>query len=232
MTSCLSVRNWEQFQHYRDRDPLWIKVYGRLLDDADFLALPEAAQAQLVKLWLLASRCRNQIRDDATFLGHALHTRKLYIDLLITRGFVERVASNVLAKPEQVASPHARPRTRGETETETETEQSSSATGARDVRDLFLVAMPDAKRLGWSATLAGWEQGQGTPGGKAIDPAHIDAGLAEYLANETAPTFAPRHVIRYVEGVAKRLPHEPAPRRRETGSFLDLIKAEGSDAVA
>lgn len=89
----LHIRNWEAFQHYRDRDPTWIKVYNRLLDDADFLALPEAAQAQLVKLWLLASRCKNQIREDNRYLTHALHTSKLYISVLIKAGFLYQSAS-------------------------------------------------------------------------------------------------------------------------------------------
>lgn len=122
-TVVLAVKNWEEFQHYRDRDPVWIKLYGRLLDDAEFLALAEPAQAQLVKLWLVASRCRNQIRDDARFLKHCLHTNRLYVDDLVAAGFLERVASTPLAKPEQAASPHARPRARGEAEGETEAEK-------------------------------------------------------------------------------------------------------------
>lgn len=104
MANVLRVKKWEDFQHYRDRDPVWIKLYGRLLDDADFLALPEAAQGQLVKLWLVASRCRNQIRDDPTFLRFAMHTKRLYVDELVAGGFLERVASETLAEPEQNAS--------------------------------------------------------------------------------------------------------------------------------
>lgn len=94
----LAVRNWDEFQHYRDRDPLWIKIYGRLLDDAEFLALPEAAQAQLVKLWLLASRCKNRIHDNRSFLRHALHTNRLYINELLAARFIERVDATAPAE--------------------------------------------------------------------------------------------------------------------------------------
>jgi hypothetical protein len=57
----LRVKKWDEHQHYTDRDPPWIKVYNRLLDDYDFLSLAESAQSHLVKLWLLASRTDNKI---------------------------------------------------------------------------------------------------------------------------------------------------------------------------
>lgn len=229
----LRIRNWSDFQHYKDRDPTWIKVYGRLLDDADFLGLPEAAQAQLVKLWLLASRSKNRIRDDATFLKHALHTSKLYMEVLIARGFVERCAITAGAKPEHVASevvqnasPHARPRARGETETETETETTSSTTA----RETFMGQLQPKQRTGWLALLNGWTEGMGTPGGKAYTAEQVDAGLAEYLANEPDPTFAPRHVVRYVEQAANRKANEPAPKPRrahgDTGFLASVIAEE------
>jgi hypothetical protein len=224
-TTVLRVRNWDAFQHYKDRDPTWIKVYGRLLDDAEFLGLPEAAQAQLVKLWLLASRSKNQIRDDATFLRYALHTSKPYTELLVAHGFLERCSINSVPEPEQVSremvqksSPHARPRARGETETETETETTSSS-----AREIFLSGIPAPKRQGWHQLLIGWEAGLGTPGGKVFAPEQIDAGLAEYLANEADRTYAPRHVVRYVEQAANRPANEPAMARTGAGvSFLDL----------
>ena len=35
------VTNWDQYQHYKDRDPTWIKLYARLLDDYEFATLPD-----------------------------------------------------------------------------------------------------------------------------------------------------------------------------------------------
>lgn len=234
--TALSVRNWQQFQHYKDRDPLWIKVYSRLLDDADFLSLPEAAQAQLIKLWLLASRCGNSIRDDSRFLKHALHTKRLYIEELLTAGFLLRITSDAVAQPASTplaprypnASPHARPRARGEEEAEEETELETEQTSSSSARGLFLESIQAEKRGGWVATLAGWEQGQGTPGGKAYGPDQIDAGLAEYLATEAAPNFSPRHVVRFVEQSARAPMGKRAPRRGD--SFLDLIPAAEAQA--
>jgi hypothetical protein len=106
--SVLRVKKWAEFQHYRDRAPTWIKLYNRLLDDYAFIQLPEAAQAQLVKLWLLASRNDNQIPDDPAFISRAIHSgSRLHVDTLITAGFLERVepdAPATTADPEPIAS--------------------------------------------------------------------------------------------------------------------------------
>lgn len=123
----LRVRNWERFQHYRDRKPPWVKFYLDCLDDYEILSLPEAAQAQLFKLWLLAGRLDNELPGDEKWLAKAIHAgSRSYIPLLIERGFLERSASRVasrpLAKSERVAIPRARPRGRGEAETEKEAE--------------------------------------------------------------------------------------------------------------
>jgi hypothetical protein len=51
----LRPKNWERFQHYKQRCPPWIKVYRTLLDDRDFMCLPVASKALAMMLWLLAS---------------------------------------------------------------------------------------------------------------------------------------------------------------------------------
>lgn len=51
----LRPKNWDKFQHYKQRCPPWIKVYRTLLDDRDFMCLPVASKALAMMLWLLAS---------------------------------------------------------------------------------------------------------------------------------------------------------------------------------
>ena len=43
------VKNFEKFQHYRDRAPIWIKLYGYLLEDYEFNLLPDVAAAAAQK---------------------------------------------------------------------------------------------------------------------------------------------------------------------------------------
>ena len=46
-------KNWHSFQHYKDRDPTWIKLHKKLLDDYEFQSLPLASRALAPMLWLL-----------------------------------------------------------------------------------------------------------------------------------------------------------------------------------
>jgi hypothetical protein len=51
----LTPKNWDTFQHYKDRAPAWIKLHRGLLDDYEFSRLPLASRALAPLLWLLAS---------------------------------------------------------------------------------------------------------------------------------------------------------------------------------
>lgn len=57
----LSVKNFEKYQHYKKRRPPWIKFYRELLDDYEFLQLPDAAKWQYCGLLLLASIHGNRV---------------------------------------------------------------------------------------------------------------------------------------------------------------------------
>ena len=82
----LSVKNWDDFQHYRDREPKWIKVYRSLLMDYKYDQLTDAEFGILVKIWLLASQMENKIPNDGSWIKNKLglvHKPNLnkYIDL-------------------------------------------------------------------------------------------------------------------------------------------------------
>ena len=51
----ITPKNWNEFQHYKDRSPAWIKLHRGLLDNFDFHRLPVASRALAPMLWLLAS---------------------------------------------------------------------------------------------------------------------------------------------------------------------------------
>ena len=51
----LIPKNWDTFQHYKDRSPAWIKLHRSMLDDYEFSCLPVASRALAPLLWLLAS---------------------------------------------------------------------------------------------------------------------------------------------------------------------------------
>lgn len=105
----LEIKDWRLHQHYGKRRPPWIKLYTRLLDDSAFMALPEPAQAQLVKLWVLAASMGHPLTNDPRLIAGKIGSpKRFYLPELIAADFVRpcyQDASKVLAKDEQNARP-------------------------------------------------------------------------------------------------------------------------------
>ena len=109
--------NWETFQHYKDRNPPWIKVYNTLLEDPAFAALPDASKGHVIGIWLLASRLENKIPADAKFIGNRINALSAVdLNLLYLMGFIEPLAERLQPASNLLAT--------CATETERETEQS------------------------------------------------------------------------------------------------------------
>lgn len=49
------VKDWNKFQHFKDRKPPWIKLYRDILDDMEWHELDPVAAKALVAIWLIAS---------------------------------------------------------------------------------------------------------------------------------------------------------------------------------
>lgn len=121
----LRVKNWTEFQHYKDRNPPWIKLHRALLDDYEFARLHDASKAHLLLIWLFASQHDGAVPDDTKFLQKKLGLDKEPdLQLLVSRGFLipEQVAST---SAEQDASAALR-----ESYQASETYQASEAEGA------------------------------------------------------------------------------------------------------
>jgi hypothetical protein len=96
----LSVNHFERLKHYSDRSIAWIKLYTSLLDNYEFIKLPDATRAHLISLWILAARLNNRIPLDEVYIANAIHARsKLNLQLLIEAGFCSIVdaRSSVIA---------------------------------------------------------------------------------------------------------------------------------------
>lgn len=92
----LKVRNFEKYQHYRHRAPIWIKLYRSLLRDYQFQQLPDAARSHLMMIWLLASELDNQIENDPEWVRRQIGaTEPVDLQLLIGAGFLVDLDSAV-----------------------------------------------------------------------------------------------------------------------------------------
>lgn len=99
-----SVKNYDKFQHYKDRTPPWIKLYNCLLEDYEFSCLQDASKLHLIMIWLLASRMDNKIPLDPEWLKVKLALdKKPDLNILLEKGFILS-DSNALAECKQVDS--------------------------------------------------------------------------------------------------------------------------------
>lgn len=114
----LRVKNFEKWQHYKDRTPPWIKLHRDILNNYEFTRLEDHEKAHLMLLWLLASQTDNKIPNDPEWIGKKIGaTKKVNVSNLIKKDFLEsyQYASNALATCKQSAI--------RETEREGETEE-------------------------------------------------------------------------------------------------------------
>lgn len=200
MTTTFSVKNFERFQHYKDRSPPWIKLYNELLDDYSFGLLPDASKLHLVAIWLLASRSNNRIPHDPNWIARRISaTEKVDLELLRTSGFIEVQDAGM---PPAARKPGADPER--ESETEIEEEDSSADADAPPPRilgkknytaefDAFWLAYPTDALMSKSKAFEKWQRLS------AADRASAMAALPGFRAHcANDPTYRPVHAERFL----------------------------------
>ena len=114
------IPNWDGpggFQHYKSRDPIWIKNYTRLLSHDAYCALTLTQRGLLHGIWLEYASSPPAFREDTASSARRLRgdtltlTRRLGqkvsrrdIEALNHAGFIELIASTLLAPCYQPAS--------------------------------------------------------------------------------------------------------------------------------
>jgi len=91
------IKNWERFQHYRHRNPPWIRLYRDLVDNPDWRKLSDSAARLLVELWLLASELEpgGRVPYDPNMLAWRLGRASVFasevasiVEELVSHGFI------------------------------------------------------------------------------------------------------------------------------------------------
>jgi hypothetical protein len=114
----LKIRNWEEFQHFKDRTPPWIKLYRYLLDDPEWHELSGEDAKVLTMLWLIAS-------EDKAMEGNLPNLKTLSFRLRMTESKLNQSLNKLnhwLIRDDIVAISQCYQHDAPETETETETE--------------------------------------------------------------------------------------------------------------
>lgn len=98
------IPNWEKFQHYKDRDPPWIKLYTELLNKPEWLDLTYAQRGLLTTIWLTYARHRGRCMVKNLNIGGPLRRTYVNLEALNDAGFIEVRASTREERVEKGAS--------------------------------------------------------------------------------------------------------------------------------
>jgi hypothetical protein len=225
-----SIKNWNQFQHFKDRRPPWIKLYRDLLDDLEWHQLDPVAAKVLVMLWLIASESEGNLPDTKT-LAFRLRMPEKDVSTCINKlsHWLYQDDINAISTRYQDDSPE----TETETETKKEKKQSNSVAGAPESVDNLVwedflkirkakkapmteTALEGIKReatkAGWTlndaireCVIRGW-QGFKADWVEARTVAGPDPGLAKLKEDEKLARPMPANIREMLQSAVKRMP--------------------------
>jgi len=94
----IHIPRWDEYQHYKKRDPPWIKTYRSQLDNPDYLDLTFSMRGLLHDLRLLYLATHRKVPFDGAKLARRLGDRVMSAQLerLNDAGFIEVRASTLL----------------------------------------------------------------------------------------------------------------------------------------
>jgi len=115
------IPTWHDFQHYKDRNPPWIKLHYELFQSLTWVAMDDASRVLAIACMLIASRHDGKVPCDSAYVQRIAHlNKKPNFKPLIDNGFLVHASTN-LADASKLHT-NARPETETETYTEEETE--------------------------------------------------------------------------------------------------------------
>jgi len=141
----LKIKNWENYQHYKNRNPPWIKLHVKILNDRKFAALSCASKGLLMQLWVLGAENDGKIPGSLTELQFRLRDKAIkaeHLNLLIEKGFLQNCKQPLAGDNKKCSET--------ETETETETEKSNG------LFDVFWSEYPN--KVGKKKALEEWKK--------------------------------------------------------------------------
>lgn len=120
-----TVKNWAKFQHYKDRNPPWIKLHVEILSSEDWVTLADASRLLAVVCMVVAAKNDGRIPNNPDYIKRIAYLDKLPdLSPLIKCGFLlNPLADASECKQEQA---QARP----EKEAEAEADSVPIGTGA------------------------------------------------------------------------------------------------------
>lgn len=249
------IVKWSEFQHYRDRNPPWIKLHYDLLTSRTWIELDDASRLLAVACMLVASRNGGEIPSGEYVRRVAYLDKSPDFRPLVKIGFLQALtddASAMLADAITMRQ-NARPETETEAEAEREAEAEAERTHDRAAPSKARKRAPVVRdwREGsfgvlWSFALSIYKGTQSSIGGGPVARKSFDAAGSPDVATLVEALKADAERVR-ANAAAKRVPdrlpmlstwlnqgrwtaHEAPPKRGTSGApwrKSDLVQWEG-----
>ncbi len=89
--SYLRIKNWEKFQHYKDRNPTWIKLHQEMISSYEWvMSDSDDKKLLLIAIMIMAARFDNLILKDSLYIQKICNLKSLPdLDWLIEIDFCE-----------------------------------------------------------------------------------------------------------------------------------------------
>src|SRR5260221_5951051 len=87
-----AIKNWKKFQHYKHRNPPWIKLHQEIFTSTDWVMLADASKLLAVVCMVIASRLDGFVPNDPAYIKRVAYLNG-DVDLapLISCGFLIEV---------------------------------------------------------------------------------------------------------------------------------------------
>lgn len=228
------IRNWDEYQAYKHRNPPWVRLYNSLLTSRDWVRSDNDARTLMIVLILLASRDGGYVVNDPEYialegrLSVAMVVQK--VPELVQLGFLEcdkRLKSKAIRAS---ICTHLYPNAGTDTESDTESEKKDNTIRARARTSVPEIFPTDIDRQ-WA--LRHWRENNRDDLCEAIDTHmaecrdhHLSKGTLSADWPATWRTWAQR-AIRY-NRKAKNDERKPtAHENLQQGTIMALAKLAG-----
>ena len=187
----LRIKNWKSFQHYRYRQPKWIKLHSKLLSSADWVMASQDERVLMIACMLVASQ--SEYRDGKFDADPSFLQRVAYLPTppsfksLISRGFLEYASrcTHLVQNGEPELELELELETESESQVKTIAQQMPLSVISESRFDIFWKAYP--RKVGKPAAQKAWK------GIKGIEShsGEVLAGVSRWIAHWTDKQFIP-----------------------------------------
>lgn len=235
MTEMLKVKGWEKFQHYKNRNPPWIKLHFELLSSEDWVSWDDASRVLALACMLVASRNDGKVPNKPAYLKRVAYLNaEPDFGPLISCGFLEKPLASASAAQanSSIAQANARPEERQSREDSLSETSSDEKPKARRKR----VYPPDFEAV--------WLEYPTDPNmskAEALDAyAKLDAADKDALAASIRPfrdycrahpDYRPIHLCRFIvkrrfDGFQPQKPASPVAAESRWSTRLNIARAQ------